>query len=80
MKYHDIALIKLSRPAMISENVRPALLPSIDGNKDRNDSIFIIAGWGAIGPYEGFEEKLRKVELKSYTNDYCKKVYKARAF
>ncbi|XP_042893484.1 venom peptide isomerase heavy chain-like [Penaeus japonicus] len=47
-KYYDIALIALEKPAVLTQSVLPACLPT-DPKKDFVGEVATVAGWGYIG-------------------------------
>ncbi|XP_034234437.1 serine protease Hayan-like isoform X3 [Thrips palmi] len=71
LRYHDIALLRLQRPAVINDYVRPACLHT-DSDGDPTGLNAIATGWGATGPSEDQSEHLLKVNLAVIPTDHCR--------
>ncbi|KAK5649718.1 hypothetical protein RI129_000747 [Pyrocoelia pectoralis] len=72
-QYHDIALLKLSRPASFTKYVRPACLHTTRNLPEHSPPI--ATGWGKLGFVGDSSDDLMKVTLTYYTNERCKEVY-----
>lgn len=55
--YHDIALLQLQRPAVLTNRVLPACLPTSVPDRYTAESIFTVIGWGDIGYRRPLVEK-----------------------
>lgn len=71
LKYNDIALIELERIVKLTPFIRPACLPSQDGDYER----FIASGWGVTSFSGNKSPILQKVVLEWFTIDQCKETY-----
>ncbi|KAF2365278.1 Serine proteases trypsin domain [Trinorchestia longiramus] len=71
-RYHDIALLKLQRPASMTTRVLPACLPNSPVQHFSRQSSFVVAGWGATeeDPFGG-SEKLMKVKIDYVESNLC---------
>ncbi|XP_026279279.1 chymotrypsin-like protease CTRL-1 isoform X2 [Frankliniella occidentalis] len=72
--YHDIALLRLARPATLSGRVRPACLQTeraLRPGDDGNDVAPVATGWG-LTAWEGDPSPfLQKVSLRLVSDDTC---------
>lgn len=69
--YNDIALLELQRIVKLTPYIRPACLPSVDGEADR----FIATGWG-VTSYSGAKSSiLQKVVLEFFSFNDCMKTF-----
>lgn len=75
-RYHDIALLRLKRPADIGDYVRPACLHT-DSDGDPTGMNAIATGWGATGNTEDQSELLLKVNLAVLPTDRCRSAINA---
>ncbi|XP_034237301.1 uncharacterized protein LOC117642831 [Thrips palmi] len=72
LKYHDIALLRLSRPAVVNQDdVRPACLHT-DVDEDVTGSEAVATGWGATDFGGEGSETLIKVNLTVRDLAHCK--------
>lgn len=71
-KYHDIALLKLDRPALITDYVEPACLHT--GETIDFSSSVTVAGWGATG-YAQRSSRLQHATIMLFSNRDCNKAY-----
>lgn len=71
-KYHDIAILKLDKDAVLSPYVRPACLST----KPRVANKFSVAsGWGNTDYGGEVSEDLLKVTLEIFSNSECDQHY-----
>ncbi|XP_052261630.1 uncharacterized PE-PGRS family protein PE_PGRS10-like isoform X2 [Dreissena polymorpha] len=72
---HDIALLKLSAPAILGHHVFPACVPQIgrEYNTSRGDECWI-SGWGDTKD-TGDETKLNELRVNITANDVCRKMW-----
>ncbi|KAK3919313.1 Serine protease snake, partial [Frankliniella fusca] len=77
-RYHDLALLRLARPARTSRRgVRPACLHTdLDG--DPTGLQAVATGWGATGFGEDASELLVKVNLTVRSRDECRRLFNPR--
>ncbi|KAF5276222.1 hypothetical protein FQR65_LT04027 [Abscondita terminalis] len=73
IQYHDIALIKLDKPANFTKYVRPACLYTKQVLPEFPKAI--ATGWGKLGFVGDTSDDLMKVTLAYYTIDRCRQVY-----
>ncbi|KAL1117168.1 hypothetical protein AAG570_004495 [Ranatra chinensis] len=76
-KFHDIALIRLSRPVTFSRDIQPICLPKTTEIRTANlegDSPFV-AGWGSVGYKEPSSNALLEVQVPITDNESCKRKY-----
>ncbi|XP_034234255.1 venom protease-like [Thrips palmi] len=78
LRYHDIALLRLQRPAVLSEYVRPACLHTAASVRLRDGDNVTVSGWGV----EDFAEDqlssmLLKARLQVTSQDTCNKSFSA---
>lgn len=73
--YHDIALLKLDRPAIFDDFVRPACLHT-KKDIDASNAELVVAGWGKTQALadEG-SSSLRKAAVAIFPYDVCSQVY-----
>lgn len=74
---HDIALLRLARPARMSYFVKPICLPLVEslmGNSRDASQKFVVAGWGKTEKLQKSDRKL-KLQLGGVEHDACKKKY-----
>ncbi|KAJ1519028.1 hypothetical protein ONE63_011365 [Megalurothrips usitatus] len=71
-RYHDVALLRLARPAATSRTgVRPACLHTdVDGDPAGSEAV--ATGWGATGFGEDVSERLIKVSLTVRSQAECR--------
>lgn len=70
---HDIALLKLAKPATLNRNVKPACLPN--PYKDYAGVNAIITGWGQTHEVGSVSNVLMEVEVPTLSNAACQNVY-----
>ncbi|XP_063698021.1 CLIP domain-containing serine protease B4-like [Culicoides brevitarsis] len=78
--HHDIALLRLTRPAKLSYFVKPICLPISNElrGKTRDESTnFVVAGWGRTETNFKSNKKL-KVDLKGFNQRECAQKYRQR--
>ncbi|XP_071805930.1 mite allergen Der f 3-like [Asterias amurensis] len=72
---HDIALIKLDQPAVLSNRVQPIPIVSADSAVAWGTDI-LISGWGKLSPDDALPSKvLRQVVVTAIRRKHCKNVY-----
>lgn len=73
--YNDIALLRLDRPAVFSDFVRPACLQT-HSNFDQYSGVLIVAGWGKTQHnHRDRSSQLRKAAVEIPPLEDCRKVY-----
>lgn len=72
--YHDIALLKLDRPANFTVTVRPAC---VNTEEEISDNLLaVVAGWGLTESwYNKPSTRLRKAHITTYSHESCKTYY-----
>ncbi|XP_033642455.1 mite allergen Der f 3-like [Asterias rubens] len=72
---HDIALIKLDQPVVLSNRVQPIPIVSADSDVAWGTDI-LISGWGKLSPDDALPSKvLRQVVVTAVRRKHCKNVY-----
>lgn len=74
-RYHDIALIRMTRVAPYSDFIRPICLPKVDITARFPDFNFTTAGWGAISTKHRSSPVKLHVDLPYVTRDRCQPSY-----
>ncbi|XP_040603226.1 transmembrane protease serine 11G [Mesocricetus auratus] len=69
----DIAVVKLSRPVLFSENLRRVCLPDTTFQVSPKSKVFV-TGWGALKANGPFPNSLQEVEIEIISNDVCNQV------
>lgn len=73
-KYHDIALLKLDRPAQLNSYVWPACIHT-DKIIPTNVSL-VVAGWGKTDYYASSgSSQLRKATVELFSQESCARTY-----
>ncbi|CAD6215661.1 GSCOCT00000473001.2-RA-CDS [Cotesia congregata] len=72
---HDIALMKLSRPAPLSKIIRTICLPEPETEKKLVDTNCFTSGWGRSGPSPSLSAALLEASIPLLTLEDCKKAY-----
>ncbi|CAL4201922.1 unnamed protein product, partial [Meganyctiphanes norvegica] len=71
-KYHDIGLLRLKEPIVLTTFVLPACLPSDDHTLPSNGDTLHAAGWGRTAANQrGSSPILQKVDLPKIDNKVC---------
>ncbi|XP_015596241.1 chymotrypsin-like elastase family member 2A isoform X2 [Cephus cinctus] len=70
---HDIALMKLSRPAPLSKVVRIICLP--ESKEKFTDAQCVASGWGRSGPSPSLSSALLEASVPLLNLEECKKAY-----
>lgn len=72
VQYHDIALVKLDRPAVFSDYVKPICLYT---SKELTGAVPVATGWGRTQYGGQSSDLLKKVELDLYSIEDCRTTY-----
>lgn len=76
---NDIALIRLSTPVHMNENVATIDLPADDGD-DYVGDVFTVSGFGRLGRNKPLSNTLQYTELKIRPNSICQRLYNHEDF
>lgn len=71
-QYHDIALVKLDKPAVMNAYARPACLYA---KRDIPQAKAVASGWGNTEFAGSRSTELLQVTLELFTNAHCRKTY-----
>ncbi|XP_022247413.1 transmembrane protease serine 3-like, partial [Limulus polyphemus] len=70
---NDIAIMRLSEPVTVNENIRPICMPSKEDTFEGLDCV--ATGWGKVDFDKKGSSVLRKVNVKVFDNSVCHNAY-----